>query len=192
MKDAEAELADLRRKLENYNKDKASLNRMSTKYGLAHKELNEMKWETEALQMRCTTLTDERDLMKEKFEEAILELQQRTGLKNVLLERKLATLEKESEKREAILGDILISSGLDPQKPNIKLEKLIQQKNDRIQDLLYELARVCKAHDDLLTTYEAKLLQFGIPKEELGFQPLRTIGHMKLGVGPAGLVSKQT
>jgi hypothetical protein len=38
--------------------------------------------------------------------------------------------------------------------------------------LQYELARVCKAHNDLLRTYEAKLRQFGIPVEEMGFKPL--------------------
>lgn len=58
-------------------------------------------------------------------------------------------------------------------------------KNKHVRDLQMELARVCKAHDDMLRTYEAKLEQFGIPKEEIGFEPLRA----KVGQGPAGLVS---
>ena len=47
-----------------------------------------------------------------------------------------------------------------------------------------------QAHNDLLRTYEAKLNQFGIPTEELGFKPLEsTVGGQTLGQGPAGLVS---
>ena len=47
-----------------------------------------------------------------------------------------------------------------------------------------------QAHNDLLRTYEAKLNQFGIPTEELGFKPLEsTVGGQSLGQGPAGLVS---
>ena len=51
-----------------------------------------------------------------------------------------------------------------------------------------------QAHNDLLRTYEAKLTQFGIPVEELGFKPLDStaVGGQMLGQGPAGLVSAST
>ncbi|CAF1560429.1 unnamed protein product [Rotaria sp. Silwood1] len=59
-----------------------------------------------------------------------------------------------------------------------------------IRDLQYELARVCKAHNDILRTYEAKLRQFGIPIEEIGFKPLEsTVAGQQLGRGVAGLVT---
>ena len=67
---------------------------------------------------------------------------------------------------------------------------MLDSKNSAIKDLQYELARVCKAHNDLLRTFEAKMAQYGMPLEELGFKPLETtIGAQKLGKGPAGLVS---
>jgi growth arrest-specific protein 8 len=67
---------------------------------------------------------------------------------------------------------------------------MLNRKNTAIQDLQYELAKVCKAHDDLLAAYESKLQEYGIPKDELGFQPLRMkITGAKLGLGPAGLVT---
>ena len=47
-----------------------------------------------------------------------------------------------------------------------------------------------QAHNDLIRTYEAKLSSFGVPTEELGFQPLKsTVTGQTLGEGPAGLVS---
>lgn len=71
---------------------------------------------------------------------------------------------------------------------------MLDSKNSAIKDLQYELARVCKAHNDLLRTYEAKLGQFGIPVEEMGFKPLEsTIGNQQqLGKGVSGLVSAPT
>lgn len=54
-------------------------------------------------------------------------------------------------------------------------------------------ALTLQAHNDLLRTYEAKLLAFGIPLDNVGFKPLETavIGQT-LGQGPAGLVSTPT
>ena len=47
-----------------------------------------------------------------------------------------------------------------------------------------------QAHNDLLRTYEAKLQQFGVATDDLGFKPLEsTVGGQQLGQGPAGLVS---
>lgn len=68
----------------------------------------------------------------------------------------------------------------------------MKNRNTIIKDLQYELARVCKAHDDLLLTYESKLHQYGIPEAELGFTPLRVVpdGQSGLSRGPAGLVTK--
>jgi hypothetical protein len=48
-----------------------------------------------------------------------------------------------------------------------------------------DVAKVSKAHNDLIRVYEAKLAQFGVPPEELGFRPLVTT----TALGPAGLVS---
>lgn len=67
---------------------------------------------------------------------------------------------------------------------------MLNRKNTAIRDLQYELAKVCKAHDDLLATFGAKLQEYGIPEVELGFQPLRSkMVITKIGSGPAGLVA---
>lgn len=74
----------------------------------------------------------------------------------------------------------------------IFIQDILHNKNAMIKDLEYELARICKAHDDMLETYEEKLGQYGIPKQELGFTPLRVLpqGQGGLARGPAGLVTK--
>lgn len=61
-----------------------------------------------------------------------------------------------------------------------------------IQDLKYEVAKVTKAHDDIIETYEEKLISYGIPKEELGFLPIHLMPKDQGGLskGPAGLVTQ--
>lgn len=188
MKAAEIELADLRKKLQNFNRDRAALSRTKTRYSSASKQLNDLKWETEALRMQCEKLTEERDELKEKFEEAVMELQQKVTLKNVLLERKLNIAEKEAEKRELVLGEVLSAAGMEPHDLSVKMEKLLKSKNDKIQGLRYELAKVCKAHDDMLLAFEEKLIEHGIPKEEFGFQPLKAYSKLRAGSSSTSIV----
>lgn len=191
MKEAQNELKELRKKLENYDRDRAALKRANSQSESIQKKLDELKWETEVLAMRCTKVTEERDSLKDRFEEAVMAVQQKTSLNNVLLHREIGIAHNEAEKRSVVLGQVLKVAGLEPNGLSQQIETVLKSKNDQLQDLRYELARVCKAHDDLLLTYEAKMVQFGIPLEELGFQPIRTTGSLKLGTGPAGLVSKK-
>jgi growth arrest-specific protein 8 len=91
-----------------------------------------------------------------------------SGLRSALLERKLSFLEKETEQRESLLGEVLKVSNVEPTAMSTRIEKLLAQKNERICDLRYELARVTKSHDDMLEVFKAKMIKYGIPIEELG------------------------
>lgn len=148
--------------------------------------------ELDAKTLHCEKITEDRDVLRQKFEEAIVDVQQKSsmlscffssilllniyffyfscfyikGLKSALLERKLNFLEKETEQRESLLGEVLRSSNIEPTAMSVRIEKLLSQKNEKIQDLRYELARVSKAHDDLLEVYKAKMIKFGIPVDE--------------------------
>ncbi|XP_017889521.1 dynein regulatory complex subunit 4 [Ceratina calcarata] len=189
----EESLANYTRQLANYEKDKQSLINTKKRLSMAAKDYENLKWENEVLELRFEKCQSERDELHSRFVSAILELQQKTGLKNVLLEKKLEKLSDLLEQREAQISEVLAAAQLDPTTvvtANKKLENMLNRKNSAIQDLQYELAKVCKAHDDLLRTYEAKLQEYGIPKTELGFQPLRSkIITTKFGFGPAGLVT---
>jgi hypothetical protein len=90
------------------------------------------------------------------------------GLKSALLERKLIFLEKETEQRESLLGEVLKISNIEPTAMSTRIEKLLAQKNEKICDLRYELAKVSKAHDDLLEIFKSKMIHYGIPVDELG------------------------
>lgn len=66
----------------------------------------------------------ERDELYSKFTAAILEVQQKTGLKNLLLERKLQALSAAVEKKELQLNEVLAASHLDPTTLSLVSRKL--------------------------------------------------------------------
>lgn len=103
--------------------------------------------------------------MQEKFEDTMLEVQKKSGLKNVLLERKFTQLQKEYERLETVFSEVLKVTGLEPQQLCQKIENYLCQKNERIDNLEYELARLTKAYTELVRTYDAAVEKFGIPRE---------------------------
>ncbi|XP_050778250.1 dynein regulatory complex subunit 4 isoform X1 [Gopherus flavomarginatus] len=193
---AREEVAELQKKLAHYEKDKEALANTKARLKVTQKELKDLQWEHEVLEQRFSKVQAERDELYQKFTKAIHEVQQKTGFKNLLLERKLNALSNILEKKEVQLNEVLSASNLDPSALTVvthKLEDVLDSKNNTIKDLQYELARVCKAHNDLLRTYEAKLTAFGIPLDNMGFKPLETtVMGQTLGQGPAGLVATPT
>ncbi|XP_057169858.1 dynein regulatory complex subunit 4 isoform X2 [Ursus arctos] len=193
---ARDDMSEMQRKVGNYERDKQVLLCTKARLKVTEKELKGLRWEHEVLEQRFLKVQQERDELYRKFTAAILEVQQKVGLKNLVLERKLQALSAAVEKKEVQFNEVLAASSLDPAALTLvsrRLEDVLESKNNTIKDLQYELARVCKAHNDLLRTYEAKLLAFGIPLDNVGFKPLETavIGQT-LGQGPAGLVGTPT
>ena len=55
-----------------------------------------------------------------------------------------------------------------------KMEEAIETKNSILRNLKYSMAHATKAYNDAIRVYEAKLLEFRIPAEELGLVTLDT------------------
>ncbi|XP_060526685.1 dynein regulatory complex subunit 4 [Cylas formicarius] len=192
LKTALEDAKEYKRRLQNYEKDKVSLANTRANLRQTLKDLETLRWSNDALQLRFDKLQAERDELHDRFVEAVLEVQQKTGVKNVLLQKRIQTLSQMAEHKEVIIGEMSAALKKPPERSNQKLEEILAKKNATISDLQYELARVCKAHDDLLETFEEKLMTYGIPKTEMGFAPLRTVpdGQAAAARGPAGLVAQ--
>lgn len=181
------QVEQLRQQLANYEKDKLSLAQTKARLLNAEKQLKNLEWENEVLSQRFSKVQSERDDLYEKFEASIYDVQQKTGLKSALLERRLEAMQEALEMKEAQLAEVLTAANLDPgtlAAINKRLEEVLDNKNQIIKALQYDIAKVSKAHNDLIRVYEAKLTEFGIPVDELGFRPLVT----NTSTGPAGLV----
>jgi pantoate kinase len=89
----------------------------------------------------------ERDELYDKFVASIYEVQQKTGLKNIILEKKLETIRNDLETKEVQLGKVIAAANLDPntvKQVTQTVDDLVSEKNNTIQDLQYEVARLKK------------------------------------------------
>eukprot|EP01116_Phalansterium_solitarium_P002491 TRINITY_DN1253_c0_g3_i2.p1 TRINITY_DN1253_c0_g3~~TRINITY_DN1253_c0_g3_i2.p1 ORF type:complete len:489 (+),score=194.17 TRINITY_DN1253_c0_g3_i2:36-1469(+) len=188
------EVEHLRHELANYNKDKESLAASKARNKVVDSEHKALKWEHEVLEQRFAKVQKERDELYDKFVGAIYDVQQKSGLKNLLLEKKLDSMQQELETREAQLSQVISSLNLEgPVADSLrgKVEDLVDDKNRQIRESQYEIARLKKANNDIIHTYQSKLKDFGIPVEELGFKPL-VFNEDGLTTMPAGLVTMNT
>ncbi|XP_035240930.1 dynein regulatory complex subunit 4-like [Anguilla anguilla] len=95
---AKEEVIELQRQMANYKNDKASLATAKARLKAAEKEMKRLKWEHEVLEQRFSKVQEEKDELYQKFTKAILEVQQKSGFKNLLLEKKLSALTETLEK----------------------------------------------------------------------------------------------
>ena len=158
------EVEKLRHELANYQKDKMSLQNAKSRLHVLETQLRDLTWEHEVLEQRFHHVEKERDELYEKFESTIYDVQQKSGFKNILLERKLQAINESLEKKESQLSEVIHAANLDPNllgTVSKKLDDVLDAKNGAIKDLQYELARVTKAHNDVIRVYESKLTEFG-------------------------------
>ncbi|GLD54389.1 growth arrest-specific protein 8-like protein [Lates japonicus] len=139
------------------------------------KERRDLTVKYELLLQACEKVQQERDELRRKQTEAILDLQQRSDMKELLLERKLAALTETLEKKEAQLCAVLSASAADQtarSSTTKKLEEILETKQVTISTLKEELARDSKEYKDLLQTCRERL---GVPQHDFPFRPAKQI-----------------
>ena len=62
-------------------------------------EVKHLEWEREVLKQRFGDVEGERDDLYERFVKTIYDVQQKSGFKNIILEKKLAALGETLEKK---------------------------------------------------------------------------------------------
>jgi len=139
-------------------------------------KFRKLEFEYEVKLQQLKYLERERDALTEKFNEAIYQIQSKTGLKNLILEKQVAFIEENLEVKDLQLQQVL------QQAPNLNpnvqgqimraIEEVEISKNDLVNELQRELLQIRKSHTHMVKAYEAKLQEFVIPVEELGFDPL--------------------
>jgi len=139
---ARAALADMKRQLSGYETDKEALARAKARLRVQDEAGKQRELEFEVLQQRFAAVEGERDELYDKFVATIYDVQQKSGFKNLLLEKKLTALGDQLEKKEAQLNEVLSASNLDPTALSVvtrKLEDVLDSKNAAIKDLQCDL-----------------------------------------------------
>lgn len=172
LQEVEYVLPELQRQLEEHNEAKAKLAASRARAKVIEKELRHVKLDYELLLQVFTQVRRERDALQQSQTETILDVQQRSGLKELLLERKVAVLAETLEKREAQLCAALSSlaaatgdglqSGASGGGASNKLEEILESKRAAVDVLQSELAQDCREYDELLRTCKDKLKDLGV------------------------------
>ena len=139
------------------------------------KEFKLEEWEYEVKLQQFQYLKQERDRLFEQFYKVVYEVHQKTGLRNLILEKKLETINETRETKDAQINQIMAAARINPQALGVvqnTLEEYEDLKNKTIKEIQTELKKIREAHSNMVKTYEGKLSEFGIPVEELGFDPL--------------------
>jgi len=178
----------LQKQLANFSKDVMALRNAKARLQVLKNKEKECKKDKADLEEKFLQIEKEKKDMQGKFELAIDQLRSRANYKNQMLDEVLAVRQAELEKKEVQLRELVQRSGLDQGTVDEickKMEEAIEAKNSIIRNLRYSMAHATKAYNDAIRVYEAKLVEFGIPAEELGLELLET----HTSDMPAGLVA---
>lgn len=91
------------------------------------------------------------------------------------MEKKIENVQEEIETKDIQLTESLNKLNIDPTSKGVfskKIDETENDKNELINELQNQLHQIRKAHAHMIKAYEAKLTEFVIPVEELGFDPL--------------------
>jgi len=138
--------------------------------------IKNLSWEQEIQEQKFSRMKEERDELKNRLHKTIYNVQQKTGFKNLLLEKKLEAMSQDLEKTESALAEVLASTNLQPEViGDIKhnLEDVLMAKNKQVQRLEDNLADLKHSYSKMIQVYEAKMAEHNVPLEELGFTPVR-------------------
>mmetsp|Transcript_6335 Transcript_6335/g.14525 ORF Transcript_6335/g.14525 Transcript_6335/m.14525 type:complete len:461 (-) Transcript_6335:88-1470(-) len=174
LKRANQDVERLEQELVKYEKDKNELAAVKEKIKQSETLLHRMEFQHEVLQQQLSTVSKERDQLYSNFQQAIYDVQQKSGLKNLILEKKIDAVEEALETTEAQVSELLASANVDQAtQAGIaqRLDQVIAYKNDIVSQLEEEVGRIKDSHTTMVKTYESKLSEYGIPPEELGFTP---------------------
>lgn len=78
--------------------------------------LQQTQWELEVMEQRFAVIEAERDELYDRFVKTIYDVQQKSGFKNLLLERKLGAIGTQLEKKEAQVGKRVVPGILFPRR----------------------------------------------------------------------------
>lgn len=78
-KDTQSETIELRKKLEHYQRDKIAMHKLQKRYNGLRKQLESIQIELDAKILHCEKITEERNELRQKFEEAVLDVQQKSS-----------------------------------------------------------------------------------------------------------------
>ncbi|XP_029994652.1 dynein regulatory complex subunit 4-like isoform X2 [Sphaeramia orbicularis] len=174
LQDAEQKLPELQKNLDDYKQSKAEDAASRARVKKMEQEMRHLTVEHNILLTAFEKVELERDQLKRSQMQAIVDVQQKNSLKEMLLQRKMKTLTEHLETKEAQLCAAIASSNVEPAAANSaanRLEEILDSKNTRVMTLQDELIQDMKAYDEQLQTCTTRLKALGVPSYDIPFRP---------------------
>ncbi|RNF20202.1 trypanin-like protein [Trypanosoma conorhini] len=156
---------ELEQDLINYASDKEKLREMKTEVRERDQELRTLLWEHEVLSQRFVKLEEDRDIILNKYNKMLQEIQQKAIFRRVLIQNKLELVESQLEGRDARLTELLKRANIDPEgisEIEHRVRDLSLEKDTMIGDLQHLIAQLTARQQVIVSTYEAYLRGNGI------------------------------
>ena len=175
LNEARIEIEKLKKDLEEWWLIKEEKTRLRDQISRYEEEYRRMEYEHEVSLQQFAYLEKEKDALFDKYEDVMYDIHQKSGLRNLILEKKKALIQERLEAKDCELNKVLSISNIDEaSKRNIAegLQELIAMKDQMVGELQEDLRQIRAAHVHMVKAYDGKLSEFVIPVEELGFNPL--------------------
>ncbi|XP_069386704.1 dynein regulatory complex subunit 4-like [Paralichthys olivaceus] len=174
--EAEQKLPEFQQQVHECNRTKANIVKSGARVKATEKELWDLTIEHELLLQTSEKVQKERDELQRKQMNVMLEVQQRNGLKQLLLERKLAALTQTVETKEAQLCATLstaTASDTAGSSSANKLKETLESKHVTIAALDEDLAREHQEYNQLLQTCTDRLKALSVSLHDFPFRPMK-------------------
>ncbi|MEQ2190099.1 hypothetical protein GOODEAATRI_032222, partial [Goodea atripinnis] len=124
LQEVQQKLPELHGQVEEHKHSKESTEKYRAQQKVVEKELRDLTVEHELLLQAFQKVQEERDELLKRQTESILDIQQRSGLKKILLQKKLAAVTETLEKKEAQLSTALSVCSIEPTARSNAVSKL--------------------------------------------------------------------
>jgi hypothetical protein len=168
----------LRQRLTQHRTEAAEVERLRLQLGQLERDMERVKWETEVLTQKRGLVDSERSELQRHLRQQDTQAQQQRLFSSLIASRQIAVLQAETEKAEAGLSELLLSSGLDAATlggVERGLQSILLDKNREILALEDEVKEWKQRFTRMMAEYEEEMRLYGLPVEELGFIPVKSI-----------------
>jgi len=175
MKQYEEDIKNLKLLVAEKKKIEAEKEILKAKIQEREQRFRKLEYEYEVKLQHFKYLEREKNGLFDQFVDSVYKIQQKTGLQNLILEKKISSINEVIEGKDLELNQGLNAAHIDPRTKGVitkTIEEVEAAKSDFINELQNELSQIRKAHSHMVKAYEGKLAEFVIPVEELGFDPL--------------------
>merc|ERR1711971_37435 len=162
--------------LKTYEKEKEILKATQQNTNRLQSEFDELEWKHEILQQKHKQETQEFEVLESKYEDTLLDIQQKRGLKALIINKSIAQVEADIEKQDINFNEILSSMNIKQSTSNesaisSKLDDVIKVKDETIRHLENKKSSAKQKYFNMKNYYENLMNKYNVPISELGFIP---------------------